>query len=393
MTSLFAAVENCDQWRANFLLDRGIRVNMKDSNGENVLVTALYIEHDKKRHNMFRWLLSKGADIMTISKTSGRDILLWATYLNRTAEVNLILSDIGGELDLKRKDLMGFTALHYCTFYDCYAMLKNICLYMRRFDISVDIPDAEGMTPYLLARRLGHNECAHILKDIGMACPYMGDKKTGQSQHFWDTLGDWERSMKREKEKAMEVGMYKRMGRLPQLIKARYDTDRIKLVPSMTEQKAFTTKHTRHNTLEPLDLSGFDPTESVIKSKVDVGSTKKQNMTSILTNIYKCIETDSFFVHQQNELRSKSHDDWNYSPRMMHSIMDIASEQGTHTFVPPAKPPRRGTNMYGAAQAAAFGLRMKRRMNRSRMSKASSDRIGSNTSSYNGKDNRSVLIQ
>jgi hypothetical protein len=227
-----------------------------------------------------------------------------------------------------------------------------------------------------------------------MACPHRGDKKTGQSQHFWDTLGDWERTRQREEEKAREVGMYKRMGRLPQLIKARYDTDRIKLVPSMNEQKAFTTKHKRHNTLEPMDLSGFDPNECVVKSKIDAGSTKKQNMTSILTHIYKCIETDSFFVHQQKELRkSKSHEDWNYSPRMMHSIMDIASEQGTHTFVPPAKPPRKPIHMYATVQVAAFGVRMKRKLNRSRMSRMSSDRTGTNTCSYNGKDHRSILIQ
>ena len=71
------------------------------------------------------------------------------------------------EYDFQHKDSEGYTLLHHATINNMVDIVKLVVQRLRRYYISVDIPDSSGYTPYLYAKELGHDEIAGILESVG----------------------------------------------------------------------------------------------------------------------------------------------------------------------------------------------------------------------------------
>ena len=85
----------------------------------------------------------------------GRDTLLWAAYLCCRDQVIKLLTFSAGSLDLCRKERLGRTALHHATQHGDVMMVQALVVAMRKYKLGVDVIDDRGLTPFLLAQRLG----------------------------------------------------------------------------------------------------------------------------------------------------------------------------------------------------------------------------------------------
>ena len=71
------------------------------------------------------------------------------------------------DLDVARVDYLGYSALHYGVFHNNPAVCHLLSNLLRRFSISLDIPDRNHITPFLHACRLGHYACADAIQPCG----------------------------------------------------------------------------------------------------------------------------------------------------------------------------------------------------------------------------------
>ena len=172
---LHSAVEKGRFHQLRFLIDFGADLNLKNERGEGVLVTALRIPGDRCRQKMFSVLLRLGAALEDLDPVSGRDTLLWACYLGRDDQVRRLLQVCPGDLNFSRKDHAGNTCLHYVVEAEKEDIVRLIARSMKRFGLPVDIPDANGVTPYIHAKRYGYEDIQEVLVNEGNASPSQFD--------------------------------------------------------------------------------------------------------------------------------------------------------------------------------------------------------------------------
>lgn len=175
---LHKAVAKCRFRHLKFLLDCGAELDLKNEQGEGVLLTALRISNDRFREKMFYFLLKKGASCDEIDLATGRDTFLWTCYLGRDTQAKQLLRLRHGDINFLRKDNDGNTGLHYIVKARMMDLTSAVVKCMQRFGISVDIPDSNGVTPCIHARRLGYSEIEEILVKEGEACPTQLDFET-----------------------------------------------------------------------------------------------------------------------------------------------------------------------------------------------------------------------
>ena len=117
---------------------------------------------------MFRFLLRNGVNYNEVDNT-GRDTLIWACYLGRETQAKDLLEYCLGDIDLCKRDKYGSTGLHYATQHGLKDVVEKLCKAMVKFNLSVDITNKDGNTPYLVAKILHRFEIMTILVNIGNA--------------------------------------------------------------------------------------------------------------------------------------------------------------------------------------------------------------------------------
>ena len=110
---LFEAVAEFRFKQLQFLVESGLSVNHKNALDQHTLVVALQISNDKKRDTMVRFLIKHKADCRAMASRTGRDVFLWACFLGRNAEAQLIMRYIEEDFNFHKQDKYGRTALHY----------------------------------------------------------------------------------------------------------------------------------------------------------------------------------------------------------------------------------------------------------------------------------------
>ena len=190
---LFYSVLKGRLQKTKYFINHGVNVNARNDHGYNPLVAALHIDTDSKRSKMFRLLLACGANSMARDIPNNRDVLSWACLLGCSEQVDTLLEDFAGDIHLTDIDRHGLTALHYATHSNNAAVVQSLLTIFNKYDISVDIPDSHGMTPYVHARRLGYTQIADILRNEGNASIGHADNINFKSPREWSQIGRFER--------------------------------------------------------------------------------------------------------------------------------------------------------------------------------------------------------
>ncbi|XP_067930240.1 uncharacterized protein [Watersipora subatra] len=164
---LFAAVKASRLAEVKILvLKSGLDVNSENRRRENCLIEALRIDDDKTRRAIFSFLFKSGCDVHH-RDVSGRDALEWAAKLKREPECLRLLKGPMLEYDFLHRGSDGLTVLHHATINGMEQVVRAVAGRLRRYGISVDIPDSLQYTPYLHAKELQHKEIAKILAAAG----------------------------------------------------------------------------------------------------------------------------------------------------------------------------------------------------------------------------------
>ena len=129
----------------------------------------------------------------------------------------------------------GMTALHYATIHGHLEIARLLVESMNKYRLSVDITDANGMTPYIHANRLGFYDIAELLVKQGHCSRNQFDNKLHRSVEDWVEIGMRERlnNIKCRRRRILEE--YKIMGRIPSLMIKKDRIPRSKLrLPAIT---------------------------------------------------------------------------------------------------------------------------------------------------------------
>ncbi|ELU13430.1 hypothetical protein CAPTEDRAFT_196520 [Capitella teleta] len=215
-----------------YLLKSGLSINIKDNTGKNAMPYALEIEDAQLRLQMVRFLILRDIHLSDRDRLHRRNALMWACFLRRLPEARLIIRKGRNEIDLSDKDSDGKTVLHYAVGHRDVDLTREISISLLHRGYSVDVPDQDGFTPYLLARKLGHEDCADVLVSDGMASTCQFDQKAYKMARIWEEIGQQERSRKERASKEQKVANFKTLGRLSQLKRAGFKVDDVRFVPS-----------------------------------------------------------------------------------------------------------------------------------------------------------------
>ena len=120
---------------------------------------------------------------------SGRDILLWACYLNRKPQVQKLIKFTVGNLNFSTKDHNGYCPLHFAVEHNNVELVKILIANFQKYGLSVDVPDQDGLTPLLHAERLGFDAIATLLIKDGRACSQRADDKSRKNSTEWKRGG------------------------------------------------------------------------------------------------------------------------------------------------------------------------------------------------------------
>ena len=181
--ALFRAVTAGRPRQVRLLLESGVGVNYTDSCGETPLIKAIFIQNPRSRMKIIRLLLRRRAFIAH-QDYIGRSSLSWACQRGIDDVVEQLLKKGEGDIDLNETDMNDCTPLYHSATSGNAACVKLLVDALRRYNLSVDIPNEDGITPLMQAIRLGNDVCASVLLNQGKASATIRDN-TRRSAVDW----------------------------------------------------------------------------------------------------------------------------------------------------------------------------------------------------------------
>ncbi len=206
--ALYQAVGSGRLQQVRYLTKNGVSLaslDRQNPNGLSLLARALHIEDGHQRRRMVQFLLSHGASPDQCDQATGRDALVWASYLGRSSEVRVLLEHPDYELELCKPDKLGMTPLHYACSNGDLETVRVLARLLKKYGTSVDMPYPNGRTPFLEASRLGYHEIADVLRREGGASPSQFDTRTFRTRSRWSEIGESERQEKQLEELVSEM--------------------------------------------------------------------------------------------------------------------------------------------------------------------------------------------
>lgn len=198
-------------------------LNVTTKDGRNGLFVALDIPDARKRRRMIRFCLDNGIDALQKEHTHNFTPLHEAIARQQVDSVQLLLANAGGEIDWRALDTYGRTLLHQAVESNNISIVEALVIVINHYGVSVDIPDKNGLTPYLLATKLHLRDIAAVLVSKGHASRQQRDLPTHRNANDWEIIGIEENRLslrekiRREIDAAMTKGKINRVKKLKQL--------------------------------------------------------------------------------------------------------------------------------------------------------------------------------
>jgi 6-pyruvoyl-tetrahydropterin synthase len=186
---VFNAIRQSQYKQLALFIRHNYNLNVTTKDGRNGLFFALDISDARKRRRMIRFCLDHGIDALQKEKLNGYTPLHEAIARQQVDSVQLLLANSGGEIDWRSVDIRGRTILHQAVESNNVSILEALITVINHYGVSVDIPDKNGLTPYLLATKLHLREMAQILLNKGHASRQQSDLFTHRSAYDWEIAG------------------------------------------------------------------------------------------------------------------------------------------------------------------------------------------------------------
>ena len=182
MASLHTALDTMRYQQFSLLLERGADVNLRDEMDRTPLMKCCQVSDTKQAITCCRSLLRKGAD-KTLCDSRGCNALIIAARTGRLRLVKEFLKH--ADIDLRTADKDGNNALHHAVSQGHVDITQCISLHAKEKNVSLDVGNAMGFTPLLLACRDGHLEIARLLVNEHRA------SQTVKDNVYFRCVRDW----------------------------------------------------------------------------------------------------------------------------------------------------------------------------------------------------------
>lgn len=185
---LLDAVSRGRIYQVKFLLESGTEgVNRTDENKQTALIKAIFLPDNmqRTRYKIIKILLEYGAQV-NIADRNGRTALMWACIRGQEIVARKILDFSIVDIDLNASDRFGNTALFYAASVGQISTVNQLIKTLKRFGLSIDKKNAQGMTPTLEAAKHGHDECTKLLITEGQASQTTMDPETFLNAAEWN---------------------------------------------------------------------------------------------------------------------------------------------------------------------------------------------------------------
>ena len=233
---VFDAIQKGQYKKLALYLRHNYNINVISKDGRNGLFYALDIPQAYRRCRMIRYCLDHGMNPLQRETTNGYTVLQETIARQQIDSFELLLAEVTGEIDWRAFDNQGRTILHQAVEANNATILEHLLAILNRYSISVDIPDKNGLTPYLLARKLHLLEMADILVKKGHASRLKSDLQTHRSAREWESIGLRENHSLLRKKLRDEINTAMRNGKINKVHSLRKIYDPLSSF-SMTEKQ------------------------------------------------------------------------------------------------------------------------------------------------------------
>ncbi|XP_048584292.1 uncharacterized protein LOC125563785 [Nematostella vectensis] len=174
--------------QALLFIKSGINVNLRDQDGNSPLLQICDIEPEKLAVVFAKLLVDNGAKIALKDK-HGRNAVMKAVLSEKEQLLTLFLTRVSS-FNINDRDKKGNTALFYAASIGNFDILRKLVVVYRKFRLSVDVTNKDGITPLIQASKSGNMLCAqHLLKE-GKASQEIRDDID------WKTAREWAKMVK-----------------------------------------------------------------------------------------------------------------------------------------------------------------------------------------------------
>lgn len=213
-SEIFDAIRHCQYNKLALYLRHNYNINVIAKDGRNGLFYALDVTQSYRRCRMIQYCLDHGMNPLQRDTINGYTVLEEAIARQQVDSFQLLLAEVNGEIDWRAFDNRGRTILHQAVEANNVIILEDLLAILNRYYISVDIPDKNGLTPYLLARKLHLLEMADTLLKKGHASRLKADLQTHRSAREWENIGLRENHLFLRKKLRDEINTAMRNGKI-----------------------------------------------------------------------------------------------------------------------------------------------------------------------------------
>lgn len=184
-SQIFDAVAQEKERVVRRLLGSGTDPNLRNANGETLLMLACAVRDPDTRGSILGCLTKHAADVNAQDRT-GQTALMRAVVLDRPEAAVAILLNAGCDLEIE--DCDGNNALCHAAVKGRTETVRKLVTEFKRRDLDVDKCNMRGLTPLLIACQRGHLESARTLVEVGGASPSIRDLDNFMTAADWMRL-------------------------------------------------------------------------------------------------------------------------------------------------------------------------------------------------------------